>query len=255
MGYSPRMTSTPNIRRIINHGLYTFNGRTEFPPVSGPCWGTILHGVSPSIHKITNGSAKANVYPTDSPYPSIFRIVHEKKPDLKLASFCKWPQINHGIIEQNQDVHFYTGADCFVTRSLKTYIKRNDVNLLFTVLDNVDHAGHKNGYYTDKYYEQVRKTDQQVGQILDEIEKKGWFDDSLIMIITDHGGGGGSPNGHGSNTPKDMTVCFGLRGPQIPHEEIKNFRNCDIPSIVLSAFNIEKPSNWEGRTLQEILQH
>ena len=126
---------------------------------------------------------------------------------------------------------------------------------MFTVLDNVDHAGHKNGYYTDKYYEQVRKTDQQVGQILDEIEKKGWFDDSLIMIITDHGGGGGSPNGHGSNTPKDMTVCFGLRGPQIPHEEIKSFRNCDIPSIVLSTFNIEKPSNWEGRTLQEILQH
>ena len=43
-------------------------------------------------------------------------------------------------------------------------------------------------------------------------------------------------------------------GPGIPHGEIQNFRNCDIPSIAITALKIEKPFNWKGRTIQEVIK-
>lgn len=254
MGNSPQMINLPGIDRVFSRGLYTFNGKTEFPPKSGAVWGTILHGVLPNEHNITNDSAKKHRFPNDSPYPSIFSIIRKKWPGASLASICKWPAINRGIIEHGIDVYFRKGSDNSILKKDINYIKKNDFSLLFTVFDDVDHTGHKNGYFTDEFFEQVKKTDQQVLKIINEIEAKGWFADSLIMIVTDHGGGGGTPKNHGVDHPKDMTVCFGMRGPGIPHAEIQNFRNCDIPSIVLSALNIEKPANWQGRTLQEIIE-
>lgn len=254
MGNSPEIINLPGVDRVFSRGLFTNKGRTEFPPVSGPVWGTILHGVLPEEHKITNDSAKHNKWPMDSPYPSIFHLVRQKYPSANLASICKWPQINHGIIERSLKVKFKSGSDSSIFRKDKSYILKNDFKLLFSVFDDVDHAGHKNGYFTPLYLEQVKKTDQQVLEIINLIEDKGWFKDSLIMIVTDHGGGGGGPRGHGIDHPKDMTVSFGMRGPGIPHAEIQNFRNCDIPSIAISALGIEKPSNWQGRTLQEVIE-
>ena len=253
MGNSPQMVEMPGVNRIFSRGLFTYNGKTEFPPKSGAIWGTILHGVLPSEHKITNDGARYHYWPNNSQYPSIFRLIRDKLPNANLASFCKWPPINHGMIEHNIKVNFHMGYDWYISRVNKSYLEKNDVDFFFTVFDKVDHAVHKYGYFTDEYFEQCKKTDQQVGEIIDLIERKGWFNDSLIMVVTDHGGGGEDPKNHGIDHPKDMTVCFAMRGPGIPHSEIQNFRNCDIPSIIISAFGIEKPPNWQGRTLQEIL--
>lgn len=254
MGNSPGIIHLPGINQIFSHGLYTYKGKTEYPPISGQVWGTILHGVLPNEHKITNESAKCNTWAINSPYPSIFRIIRQQYPKSNLASICNWPAINHGIIEHNLNVNFHTGSDLSVFNQNISYILKNDFKLLFTVFDDVDHAGHEYGYFTHKYFQQVRKTDKQIFEIISLIEKKNWIKNSLIMIVTDHGGGGGNPKDHGVDHPKDMTICFGMRGPGIPHGEIKNFRNRDIPSIVLSALNIEKPSNWKGKTLQEIIK-
>ncbi|KAK8838888.1 hypothetical protein M9Y10_032930 [Tritrichomonas musculus] len=254
MGNSPKLLNLPGINTVLKHGLFTYNGKTEYPPISGEVWGTILHGVLPGEHKITNESAKLNLWPTNSPYPSIFRIIRQKYPKSNLASICNWQPINHGIIEHNIKVNFHSGSDLSILKKDKSYILHNDFKLLFSVFDDVDHAGHQFGYFTSKYFQQVQKTDKQILEIINVIENKGWFRDSLVMIVTDHGGGGGNPKDHGVDHPKDMTVCFGMRGPGVPHAEIQNFRNCDIPSIAVTALNIEKPSNWQGKTLQEIIK-
>lgn len=254
MGNSPQMIEMPGFNRISSRGLYTNSGKTEYPPKSGAVWGTILHGVLPEEHQITNDSAKYHLWPTDSQYPSIFRMIRDQKPGANIGSICKWPQINRGMIEHNIKVNFHTGFDWYVSLCDKLYLEKSDVDFLFTVFDNVDHAGHKYGYFTDDFFEQAKKTDQQVFELIEIIDRKGWLNESLILIVTDHGGGGGDPKDHGIDHPKDMTVSFALCGPGIPHAEIPNFRNCDIPSIIISAFGIEKPSNWQGRTLNEIVQ-
>lgn len=254
IGNSPKITETPNIHRIFNQGLYTYNGRTEFPPISGQCWGTIFHGVLPDQHKLTNDVAYYHTWPNNSSLPSIFRLVRQKFPNANLATFSNWAPINTGILESNLGIHFHTGTDEEMASGLMKYVRDNDVKLLYLDLDDCDHAGHSRGFFTKDYFKQLQKTDRQVGEILDVIETKKWFDDSLIMVVTDHGGGGLFLTEHGYNFPQDMTVCFGCCGPLIPHKEIKNFRIRDIPSIAISSLGIEKPSFWMGRTISEVLQ-
>lgn len=111
MGNSPQLVDLPGINRVFSRGLYTYNGKTEFPPKSGAVWGTILHGVLPEEHNITNSSAKKERWPSNSPYPSIFKIVRQEYPNANLASICKWPPINHGIIEHDINVYFRKGKD------------------------------------------------------------------------------------------------------------------------------------------------
>ncbi|OHT06583.1 nucleotide pyrophosphatase [Tritrichomonas foetus] len=252
IGNSPKTVNTPNLDRIINKGLYTYNGRTEFPPISGECWGTILHGVEPSIHGLTNDIAIGQIWPNESPFPSIFKIIRDKRPDAEFASFCTWNAINTGMIEQNINVHFETGTDDNLTQIISKYIENNDPTLLFIGFDDCDHAGHDHGYFTEKYFQQIEKTDKNVGVLLDVLEKRGMIEDSLLMIVTDHGGGGVNPKDHMFDHPMDMTVFFACCGPKVPHKEIENFGIADIPSIVLSAFSIEIPSGWKGRSLYNI---
>lgn len=40
--FSPRMINLPGINRVFGSGMFTYNQKTEFPPISGEAWGTIL---------------------------------------------------------------------------------------------------------------------------------------------------------------------------------------------------------------------
>ena len=41
------------------------------------------------------------------------------------------------------------------------------------------------------------------------------WEDSLILLTTDHGGGGGNPRSHGADHPLDKTIYWGCCGPMI----------------------------------------
>jgi len=64
----------------------------------------MLHGVTADYHKLTNSSIASNRYPTNSDYPSIFRVIREAKPSAALASVVGWSEINYGIVEEGFDV-------------------------------------------------------------------------------------------------------------------------------------------------------
>ncbi|WP_251035915.1 hypothetical protein [Paenibacillus sp. ISL-20] len=41
------------------------------------------------------------------------------------------------------------------------------------------------------------------------------LEDTWIITVTDHGGGGAHPNDHGSDHPMDMTITWGITGPGV----------------------------------------
>ena len=97
-------TPTPNIDRIFRDGAICRRALTEIPTISAECWGSILHGVDCSRHGLTNWSTGKKPFPVDSPYPSVFRVIRENRPDAELSSFCDWGNVNIGIIENNLGV-------------------------------------------------------------------------------------------------------------------------------------------------------
>ena len=99
-------TPTPRIDEIFAGQATTLRSKTSFPTISAQCWASLLHGVLPEYHGMTNDITEDKTlwYPVKSPYPSIFRVAREAHPEAKLASFVSWYAINNGMIEHNLGV-------------------------------------------------------------------------------------------------------------------------------------------------------
>jgi len=238
-------TTTPRTYEMFKDAATSHEVLISFPTISGQCWGSMLHGVLPNVHGLTNRIVSGTPYPTDSQYPSVFRIVRESDPDAKLASFCNWNPINVGIVEDNLSVIEGTGNDTEVTRQILEYLENNDPKLLFVQFDSVDGAGHGYGYGADGHLTALTAVDEMIGQIYDALKNKGILDETLLIVTADHGG---TPDGHhGGDTPAERLVFLGVCGRTIDGASvIQNAEVQDIPAIAAYALGLEAPGSWTG---------
>lgn len=235
---------TPNLDRIFKNGAVSRRTLTELPSISAQCWGSMLHGVECARHGLTNSIADEIPYPLDSPYPSVFRIVREAMPEAKLASFCDWGSVNIGIIEDGIDVYKYNAPDHELIEPAVEYINKNDFTLLFFQFDSVDHAGHSHGYGSEEHLKAITRNDGYIGRVVDAIEKRGWLEDTLILVEADHGGIG---TGHGGASDEEKWVSFFAAGGGVRNTEVTDMIVRDTPSIILHALGIPQPAGWSGR--------
>lgn len=237
---------TPNTWKMFSEGAYSSTTRTSFPTISAECWGSMLLGVLPELHQLTNDIVSAKAYDVDSKYPSILRVAKEADPDAKLASFCHWNPINIGIIESNLGVVEGTGSDPEVAAQVIDYLDANDPTVLFLQFDSVDGAGHRNGYGTEGHLEALTAVDELLGQIYAKLEEKGILDETLLIVAADHGG---TPRGsHGGDTPAERMVFMGVHGKTVEKgSQIVDAEIQDIPMISAYALGLEAPATWTGK--------
>lgn len=234
-----RQASTPETDRIFKHDATSYNVMTAIPTISAECWGSMLIGSSAQAHGLTNSIVEGKHYDEDSPIPSVFKRIHDALPDAVLASFCNWNPINYGIIEQSLGVTFGTGNDESVCEQICAYLDDNDPTLLFAQFDSVDGAGHCNGYGTAAHLEQITFVDRLIGKIYDKLAEKRMLEDTLFMVIADHGG---TPHGsHGGNTDAEKLVFFGAAGKTVKHGVIGEMDVRDSAAIILYALGLPIP--------------
>ena len=236
--------STPFMDRIFAEGAVCRRTLTEIPTVSAECWGAMLHGVDRHDHQLTNWIAGVKDFPADSPYPSVFRVIREARPDAKLAAFSDWNPINRGIIEADLGVHKYSDRDFALIRPALDYIAENDFTLLFFQFDSVDGAGHRFGYGSPEHLASITTVDMYIRYITDAIRARGWGDDTLFLVEADHGGYGQS---HGGVTDEEKYVTFLAAGSGLCHGEITGMEVRDTSSVILHALGIPQPAGWTGR--------
>ncbi|MCM3269517.1 alkaline phosphatase family protein [Paenibacillus elgii] len=242
--------NTPNLDRLVRMGTFDFNAQTAMPTISAQCWGSLLHGVAPDKHGLTNESASSRTYPDDSPYPSIFRVVREAYPDAVLAAFSAWSPINDGIIEPSIGVHKVSMKDRDLSLAAAAYIREHpELKLMYVQLDLPDSAGHRHGYNTPEQLRAIEEADEHTGFILGALEQTGLLDDSLLILVSDHGGGGADPRDHGSDHPMDKTIFWGCVGPGIGRGASLpgTMTITDTAAVVVRAFGIEAPASWEAK--------
>lgn len=246
-----QQTDTPAIDSFLKKGALTYMAQAESPTISAECWGSILHGVLPEKHQLNNDIVSIERFPSDSLHPSLFRLARETWPEAKLASFTGWGPINYGIIEEGLDVHKESFPDAELVVQLQQYVENNpDVKLLFMQLDEPDGSGHAYGYGPDspKYLESITNCDRLFGLVLGTIEKLGLLEDSLVILITDHGGGGDNKHGHGSDHPMDKNVFWGCVGPGIEAGiQIPPLSIVDTAAIAAYALGMTTPSHWDAK--------
>ena len=234
-----KVADTPNMDRIFEKGATSYDVMTAIPTISAECWGSMLIGSSAQAHGLTNSIVGAKHYDEDSPIPSVFKRIRTAMPDAILASFSNWNPINHGIIEQSLGVTFGTGSDEEVCDQIIAYLDGNNPTLLFAQFDSVDGAGHGNGYGTEAHLNQITVVDSLLGKIYDKLTDKGILEDSLFMVIADHGG---TPFGsHGGTSDAEKIVFFGAVGKTIKTGTIGEMNVRDSSAIILHALGLPLP--------------
>jgi len=235
---------TPHFDRIFANGAVTYSALASNPTISAECWGSMLLGVGPEVHKLTNGIVSSTPYPLDSAFPSLFRRIREVMPDAELGSYCDWNPITYGIVENNQNVSSATARDTELIPMICDYIRDKKPTFLFTQLDSVDGAGHGHGYGSKEHLNRIHEVDELVNDVYETIRETGILDDTLFIVIADHGGTpfNGSGAGHGGWTDAEKLVTFGAAGKTVQHCSIEEMNIRDLAAIVLYALGIDAPA-------------
>lgn len=234
---------TPNLDNLWQNGAYSFKAKTDDLSWSGVCWTGMLTGVWKDKHNVM-GNQYLN--PNIKQYPHFFNLAKQQQPELRTYSIANWSPV-HTILQENDATVVKSKlTDGLVTRSVKKMLKKENVDVMFVHLDNVDHAGHSTGFTPDnpKYIKAIEKTDKNVGRIVKALKKRKNYanENWLILVSTDHGGSG---TNHGEATPEHTTIFYIASGNDVEKGEIKKqVYVIDVAVTALKHLNIDIKKEW-----------
>ncbi len=220
------------------------DAKTEYVTVSAQNWGSILTGLSYDTHGFTNSSIGAAERGSDSGNHTVFYYLRQAAPEAKMASFVNWNPINYGLIENDLGVEkYHSNTDPLVTASIEDYFSAgNAPALTFVQLDNVDHAAHAYGGFSEEYYAAVREADAQIGRIYNAVAAQGLMENGLFIVVADHGE---TANGHGGQTPEESAAVLAVIGKNVCHTSFDaSARNRDVAAIALHALGVSRPASF-----------
>jgi len=262
-GLSPvglKKAHVPNIQRLIAGGAYSFKARAVMPTVSAPNWASMIMGAGPEQHGIIGNKWPLpgdRLHPTEAGtnllFPTIFRVLREARPDLSHALVHDWDGFAILFERAAVDTIINGNKEEDTTIQAVQVIKEKKPNFLFIHLDLVDHALHSKGFESEEYFAAVEKMDSLVARILDATREAAYFDKTLFILTSDHGG---KDRGHGGNTMEELIIPWIAYGPGVTQgKEITEPINIfDTASTIAYAFGVQQPYAWIGRPVLPAFQ-
>ncbi len=239
-------TETPNIDRIFKNGALTYKMRVTSPTSSAHSWGSCLHGCLTEHHGIVeNDYVENNPYPKSAyRYPSFLKVIKNAYPDSEVGVIYSWPGIA-GLVENDAGITMIKLNDTAAARyAIDEYIPQKKPAALYIYFGSTDGTGHIHGYGSPDHLKQITYIDGLVGEIYDAIEKAGMLDDTLFMVVSDHGG---IRRGHGGLTDEEKYAIFAAAGKTVECKEPKNMEIRDVAAIALYAMGIDRPETYSAR--------
>lgn len=119
--------------------------------------------------------------------------------------------------------------------------------MLFIYLNDADLAGHAHGWMSPQYLTAAAELDVAIGA-LSELA-----DDSLVIVLADHGGGGVTAHDHAEPHPVNDRIPLILAGPDVTrrHQLTRAVSLLDVPPTVLWWSGVDVPASYEGRVLSQ----
>ncbi|MCY3676695.1 MAG: hypothetical protein F4Z31_15010 [Gemmatimonadetes bacterium] len=222
---------TPHIDALAATGWYTAEARTTNPSVSGPSWSSMLTGVWPEKHGVTNNFFTDRDYDT---WPGFLTRAEWESPALATFAAVDWvplavlvedgpvlPDVIDTRIVLNGYDHGWAEADSMVTAQAVRHLGEADPDAMFVYLGDPDETSHRHASIGTEYRDAIALADRHVGMLIDAVRARpGYADeDWLVLISTDHGRR--ADGGHGGDSPEEMTIFIlasglGAGGPGGP---------------------------------------
>ena len=246
----------PNTRAFMNEGAYTLQKRTVLPSDSAPNWCAMFCGAPAEFSGWSNNGDGPDVVPVltndNGVFPTIFSLLREQKPESKIACIYEWGGIKPLIDPKAHDYEEKMNpAD--IASAASEYIKAEKPDLMAIIYDDPDHVGHGKGHDTPEYYAKMEELDACLGEIVAAIKEAGIYDESIIIVTSDHGGINRS---HGGRSLMEMDTPFIIAGKNVKKlGEFKEYMmQFDTAATIAEIFGLEMPQAWRGQSMSQVFE-
>lgn len=250
----------PMLRKLMAEGASTVENRSVLPSSSAVNWASMFMGAGPELHGYTEWGSRTPELPSrvvnaDNRFPNIFGLYREQHPDAEIGYIYEWEGMNYlvdtlainyrqkaVITDENSE-----GCTPFAVR----YIKEKKPNFCAVIYDQPDGTGHTSGWKSQEYLNKMNELDGYLEQIVQAVEDAGMMDETVIVVVSDHGG---IEKGHGGKTMDEMQtpiVFYGKgikKGFSIPESTMVY----DIAGTLAYLLDVEQPQVWIARPIRSI---
>ena len=246
----------PNLSKLRAEGLYAV-GRNSYPTSSGINWGTCMFGTVVEIHGYRNWNSKKPDVPafevTEKGIPPcVFHEIRKQAPSAYTVSLYNWDGIGfvHATNEVDYVKYFPDGSleqrdDDVVTEGLEQ-LKAHRPKLTYLYQHLPDCYGHKCGWGSPEFTNACLNVDKNIGRVVKGLEEAGLRDDTVIVLVADHGGLGRK---HGMDVLECFEIPFLVSGPAVKrgYRLREPVLLADTAPTILDLLGYAVPETWRGR--------
>jgi len=240
--------NTPNLDSLLAQAIYSFNVDRGPHTVSTPGWSSILHGVWPAKHGLTENSFKKNNF---DKYPDIFTLMRQSKSNLGLATLSNWDAFLQITKEETYAQRFDTDPE--MVEEALNLLTNCTPDVMLMHFDYPDASGHEFNFSPNaiEYISSIEITDYYLGLLMNKIIQRelDFNEQWMVVLTTDHGGEG---TGHGGQDDLLQTryVWQVVRAPLFSSSHQTHGKVVDLLPTMLKWMNCSiSTSELDGVTL------
>lgn len=243
----------PNLAALQQRSAHTVDAITVLPSVTAVAMTSLLSGVAPVDHGVDSDRFRV---PTPAvPLETVPHVVNRAgMASTGVVRHVPWfirPLARRIVSALGlRDTHFApSNAHALLHAALPSLRTQQD-GFIIVHWPDCDAIGHRTGWMSPAYLAAVGRMDHALGALLKEIEPA--IDNTLLIALADHGGGGRVPTHHDSAHPLDCTIPIMLYGAGVTAKRLPSGLSIlDVPATVLWALGLPIPAQYAGSPIQE----
>jgi hypothetical protein len=242
----------PSLHALAQDYARVTHATTVRPSTTVAAIGALATGVGPATHRLLEPGLGAlrrltNLRPvacelSRGGLPTVVVAGHVPAIDVPTASaLARFAGVGRFVAVR--------GAAPMIAASALRRLRLTPDGLVLVYVNDCDRAGHAVGWMTPAYLDAVREVDAAVSLLRATVA------DSLLVVLSDHGGGGVAPTDHDAPHPVNDRIPLVLAGPRVRRRYALQHpvSLLDVPPTVLWWLGVEAPAEYEGRVLHEAL--
>ena len=182
-------------------------------------------------------------------------VLNCARPGGKLEHFQReslaiWGKLlNIFLVDDDMNIETAFAREDSVVCDMAVEAVSRKPDFMYVLFEEVDKAGHAGEYGSESYLETISREDEYTGRIYEAYEKAGIIDDTLFLVITDHGG---IRNGHGGYTDEEKYIFLAAAGKNVPKGNIGHAYTRDLSAIILYGLGIDFPAYEDGSFTSQV---
>lgn len=239
-----------NVQSMMQSGAYTLTAQTIMPSTTLPAHAALVTGTCPAKNTVRwNEYVPQNGYAIGTDIFDLTRSVGLRT--VLVAGKEKLRQITEstdffGWVDNTDEEKDKTTLDNMALEQIE-----QGFGLMMVHFPDGDVAGHEYGWLSKQQLSAYKKNDQSFGRFISAMKKNGYYDGTLFIITSDHGGALTDPP-HGTNIPEAMTIPWIISGPQIVPGQLKTpVYIFDTAATVAFALGLPLQAEWDGTPVYE----